>query len=198
MDEKDEIIREVKQVLDSILEKTKKLEGTEGSERTLESPKWWTDQVLTDLCAWGLKRGFWVGARGMNELARECPERVRSEFLYDLTCVKRNGDWLKRVPLVAESEWGNPKCIEYDFQKLLLARADVRLMVFNGNHYRTDYQSSEGKTSIDSGGLEKFVKYITECEQTRKGDTYLFAARLHEDKNGKPVNHRFDYHRFTA
>lgn len=198
MDEKDEIIKEVKLVLNAIFEKTKKLEKIDGSEQELESTKWWTDQVLTALCAWGLKRGFWVGASGMKELERKYPGRVRSEFLYDLTCVKRDGDWLKRVSLVAESEWGDPQCIEYDFQKLLLARADVRLLVFNGNHFRTDYQSSEGKTSIESGGLEKLIKHIAECEQTKTGDTYLFAARLHENKNGKSVNHRFDYHRITA
>lgn len=199
MCEKDEIIREVRRALDAIFEKTKELEKIEGAEQKLESTKWWTNQVMTALCDWSLEKGFWVDVSGMNEFAEAYPGRVGNEFLYDLTCLKRDGEWLEEIPLVAECEWGKPQGIEYDFQKLLLARADVRLMVFNGNHYRTDDpRSSDAKTSIESGGLEKFVDYIKKYKQTKKGDAYLFAARLHEAEDGKSVNHRFVYHPFTA
>jgi hypothetical protein len=37
-------------------------------------------------------------------------------------------------PLVAEIEWGRGGAIRVDFQKLLLARADMRLMVFEARN----------------------------------------------------------------
>ena len=51
--------------------------------------------------------------------------------LYDVTWLKHENDELVDAPLVAECEWGNKRDIEYDFEKLLLARAGVRLMIFD-------------------------------------------------------------------
>ena len=205
MRDKDIIIRGVQDSLDGMLKKTK-----EAGPDQLESTKWWTRQVMTALCAWGIKnlnKRFWIGASGIGDaegikkLARDYGGKIQGEWLYDLTFLEYDDgyEYLKRIPLVAESEWKDPYEIEDDFQKLLAARADVRLMVFNGNWYRTDEpRSSEGKTSIESDGLKRLIKYITECEHTQAGDTYLFAARLHEDEGGRSANHRFDYHRFDA
>ena len=81
------------------------------------------------------------GARDVDEADRDY-----GEWLYDVTWLKyerqRDGlEWpataLIEAPLVAECEWGRGKNLEYiveDFEKLLLARADVRLMIFDGNH----------------------------------------------------------------
>ena len=194
MTDKDDIIRGVRDALDGILEKTK-----EAGRDQLESTKWWTNQVMAELCVWGLKKGFLVCASSMKDaemiaLAQKYGGKIQGEWLYDLTCLEYHDDGrLKRIPLVAESEWGNSLDIDDDFHKLILARADVRVMVCNGNYYRT-----EGKPSIESGKLGDFRKYITECEHTQTGDTYLFAARLHEGEGRRSVNHRFDYHRFDA
>ena len=198
MSDKDFIIRGVQDSLDGMLKETKEVEPEQ-----LESTKWWTKQVMTALCSWGiknLKKGFWVGASiirdevDMKELARNNGGKIGGEWLYDLTFLEYDDECLKRVPLVAESEWNDRKDkIFEDFEKLLVARADVRVMIFNGNRFR-----SEGETSIKSGRLEKFKKYITECEHTQAGDTYLLAARLHEGEGGTSVNHRFDYHRFDS
>lgn len=188
---KDVIIKEVRDALEDMLQKTE-----EAVPDQLESATWWTEQIMSALCKWGLKKGLFVcvsdmkDAAGMKELEQQYDGKIDSEWLYDLTCLKYNGDgWLKKIPLVAECELWRPTDIDDDFQKLLLARADVRLMVFNGNHYPT-----EGKMS----DRFPFCKHIHECEHTQTGDTYLFAARLHEDKNGRSVNHRFDYHQFDA
>lgn len=67
---------------------------------------------------------------------------------------------------VAESEWGSKDDVHDDFEKLLLARADVRVMVFDGRRYGT------GTTDR----FEEFAKYIGKCDRTETGDTYLLAA----------------------
>ena len=129
----------------------------------------------------------------LQRYAGECGGTLGNEWLYDFTCLEYDsGRWLKGVPLVAECELANQDRINDDSWKLLLARADVRLMIFNGNYYR------EGRESIPSKGLEDFRRYIRECTHTRTGDTYLFAARLHDGENGTSVRHRFDYHVFVA
>ena len=42
--------------------------------------------------------------------------------------VSTREDFLKSVPVVAECEWGDPGDIKFDFEKLLLARAAVRVI----------------------------------------------------------------------
>jgi len=189
------MIKEIRDVLGGTLKKANKVEPAK-----LESTKWWTKQIMRALCGWGLEKGFWVGAAGMShpENRKRFPQKHRenigNEWLYDLTCLKytSNQEWLTGIPLVAECEWGNMEQIYEDFEKLLLARADVRLMIFNGNYFRN------GQNSIPSNGLDVFRRYIGKCDVTHTGDTYLFAARLHDNKDGKSINHRFDCHLFVA
>ena len=197
MSDKGVIIKEICNVLNVALDNAVK------KKEKLDSNEWWTEQVMTRLCRWGLKKKWWVGAKGMHireemkKYAKKHGGTIGSEWLYDFTCLEYNDDgWLKGIPLVAECEWASVDHINEDFEKLLLARADVRIMIFNGNHYR------EGEKSISSDGLRDFRQYIKECEHTRPGDTYLFAARLHEseDRDGESVSvaHRFDYQIFVA
>ena len=96
--------------------------------------KGWTPAVKTKLCELGRKFGCKVGASGVDN-----PKPDYGEWLYDVTWLEyeRERDGLKwpataliEAPLVAECEWGRGKNLEYiveDFEKLLLARADVRL-----------------------------------------------------------------------
>ena len=73
------------------------------------------------------KFGCYVCASGV-------PRADYGEWLYDVTWLKYDcdGSSLIDAPLVAECEWGNPGDIDDDFQKLLLARASVRVMIFGG------------------------------------------------------------------
>ena len=87
------------------------------------------------------------------------------EWLYDVTCLRNDGDgYVKRIPLVAESEWKGPRGIYHDFQKLLLARADLRVMVFDGGYFPKGDK------------FETLKPHIERCEVTELGDTYLLAA----------------------
>ena len=195
MSDKGIIIKEICITLDKVLDNAR---GAKPGE--MDSPEWWTNQVMTVLCRWGLKKRWWVGAKGMykrKDMKKHAVKHggtIGGEWLYDFTCLEYNdAGWLKGIPLVAECEWGNEDQINHDFEKLLLTRAEVRVMIFNGNYFR-----AEGQKSIPSNGLDVLRRYIKECEPTRPGDTYLFAARLHDSKNGKSVGHRFDYHVFVA
>ena len=80
---------------------------------------------------------------------------------------------------VAESEWGSKDDVHDDFEKLLLARADVRVMVFDGRRYGT------GNTDR----FEEFAKYIGKCDRAETGDTYLLAAWMPD---------KFEYCRIDA
>ena len=75
--------------------------------------------------------------------------------------------------MVAECEWGNLGEITDDFQKLLLARAAVRVMVFDGGHLK--------------GGAEaianELYRWVGAFEDSRKGDTYLLAGYEEDDKD---------------
>ena len=91
-----------------------------------ENDKVWTTDIKTELCEEGKELGYRVAASGVDSAKDK-------EWLFDVVWMTL--DWepfrqLKRIHLVVESEWGNDGDIADDFEKLLVARSDVRLMVF--------------------------------------------------------------------
>ena len=66
-------------------------------------------------------------------------------------------DRVKGVPLVAEIEWGNRGDVWDDFQKLLVARAGVRVMIFDDH----------------AGLLEELREHVRQYRNG--GDRYLLA-----------------------
>ena len=65
------------------------------------------------------------------------------------------------MPLVAEIEWGNSGDVWDDFQKLLVARADVRVMIFDEHH---------------DLAVEDLIDQINFFNGTMAGDHYLLAS----------------------
>ena len=100
-----------------------------------ESRTEWNKAVKTELCKIGRRFGYSVYARS-NEVNKAY--RDEGEWLYDVTWLEyekgARGELVNLVdaPLVAECEGGNKGDIEDDFEKLLLARPHVRLMIFKG------------------------------------------------------------------
>ena len=91
-----------------------------------------------------------------------------AEWLYDVTAILYNipvENCFSRTVLVAECEWDDEENIMIDFQKLLLARADVRVMVFDGT-WHPEYQEL----------FEIFETNIDNNQQAQLGDIWLFAA----------------------
>ena len=94
----------------------------------------WNKAVKTELCKIGRGRfGCYVCARDVDETDRD-----QGEWLYDVTWLEyeKNGRSelkarrkLVDAPLVAECEWGDLGDIYDDFEKILLARAGVRLII---------------------------------------------------------------------
>ena len=136
----------------------------------------WTTEVKTALCRWGLDQGFYAYAHSVKDRFRDLPNkrRPRYEWLFDVTCLTYRGRYLDRVPLVAECEWGGEDDIYDDFEKLLVARAEIRLMVFDA-----DQLSKRDK-------FHKFEKYVKRFGSTQAEDIYLLAA--YSEENGG-----FDY-----
>lgn len=100
------------------------------------------------------------------------------EFMFDMTWLKTGDDRsLLDVTLILECEWGADHHVLEDFRKLLLGRADVRLLVF------------EGKTLESSKQLiSKMRDEIHGFHKTIAGDRYLFAY-WPKDANGFQFDH---------
>ncbi len=139
----------------------------------------WTRAVKEALCRWGLDRGYYVCANRVADDFRSEPKkkRPRYEWLFDVTCLVYQGNYLTGVPLVAECEWGNEAEIYDDFQKLLLARAEIRVMVFDAAQI----------SSTDKFG--KFEKAAKRFGMGQPGDTYLLAAYT-EDRDSYCFKYR--------
>ena len=126
----------------------------------------WTKAVKTKLCEIGQGRfGYRVYAR-----TNEVDEAYRDggEWLYDVTWLEyKKSDLTELVdaPLVAECEWGGFAAIVEDFEKLLLARAGVRLMIFDGN-----YKPGSKEIAAQLAGR------VREFNGSRAKDAWLLAA----------------------
>ncbi len=102
----------------------------------------WTREILKQLAELGRSQsrdengaGIWVYASKTGAEAEASADVADAgEWLFDLCWLDYAGKdtWaqLRSVPLIAEIEWGNQGDIIDDFQKLVLARARLRLMVF--------------------------------------------------------------------
>ena len=113
----------------------------------------WAPKIKDALAAVGERQGYTSAYIGHLK-----------EFLYDLIWVQKNqAGRIVDVPLVAEIEWGPPEEVWYDFQKLPVARADVRVMIFTGHQ----------------GLLGELRDYV--CQYAHRGDRYLLAAYTRDD-----------------
>ena len=119
----------------------------------------WTKYVKQAVVDVGRRNGSRTAASG-------CSSDDGAEWLYDVVWyqVDEQGS-MKDVPLVAECEWGGPRAIKGDFEKLLVARARYRVMIFQTS---TD---AEAQASINL-----LKGYITNCRLSRAGDRYLFVV----------------------
>ena len=74
------------------------------------------------------------------------------------------------VPLVVECEWGSYGYIKEDFQKLLLARADVRLMIYRDNGRQDATQTAK-----------QLARHVKKFNRSHAEDAWLLAARIDDD-----------------
>jgi hypothetical protein len=120
----------------------------------------WTRAIKNSLGRLGVSLGYTV-------YAAECDFEENGEWLFDMVWLEQD-EWVRSVPLVMESEW-TPKEVWDDFEKLLVARADHRVMVLWA---RTETQA---RTRI-----EELIKGVAAYRRTEPGDRYLFACWVDE------------------
>ena len=91
------------------------------------------------------------------------------EWLFDVACLHYNvagGGYLRWAPLIAESEWGTMQEVCDDFEKLLVARAGVRVLVFD---LRRNWKT------MDRAAVE-LSRLVTAFDATDCGDAHLLAG----------------------
>ena len=126
----------------------------------------WTKAIKTELC----KRGRALGCRARASVGFS--REFEREWLYDVTWTEYSRGYepgaqnqLLDVHLVAECELGNFIEIKNDFEKLLLARATLRLMIYDGNQ-------DPGSDAI----ADQLAEYVTHFRGTLDPDAWLLAA----------------------
>ena len=110
------------------------------------------------------------------------PEATDGEWMCDVVWWDTGKDeLLHRIPLVAECEWPKKEQDVWDdFQKLLIIRAKVRVMIFSDNSCPAD------------SSLVKDLKKQIECfKSSQDGDKYLFASYV------KKVNPPFSVEKYV-
>ena len=95
-----------------------------------------------------------------------------SEWLFDVTWIKNEGEFIKDTVMLCESEWDLGKySIDYDFTKLLLPKAELKVMIFN-----------QRTMSAGDGLIQSFKKQIKLYRKSTNGEKYLFSCWVWEDK----------------
>lgn len=124
----------------------------------------WTMGVKVILGEMGEENGCDICASGF-------PERFEHGWLYDLIWYREDENRrLIDIPLIVESEWNPDKLhIKYDFEKLIIGRAALRLMIFYC------YKQDVANEIIDG-----FKKTINGFSMSQTGDRYLFAPLVED------------------
>ena len=129
----------------------------------------WTQTIKAFLGRLGSTKGYRICASGAEE-------SFESEWLYDLVWFKENEKgYLIEVPLVVESEWKqNLKDIKFDFEKLLVSKSPLKLMICNC------------KESTKASTLNYFQESINACPFVNTEEKFLIAILdlVGSDANG--------------
>lgn len=151
------------------------------------TPKW-TKEVMTRLCKVGQDERYQVCVTKSDVCVEKDP--YRAEWLYDMTWLKFDNRELIDVSLVLECEWGvfdkpdkdhyHRDNVQYDFQKLLLARADLRCIIFAAQNL----QDAEKY-------VEELIDIVERFQKRKIGDNYLFCVCLSAEK-------RFHFKEYTV
>ncbi len=107
---------------------------------------------------------------------------VTSGWLWDMTWLEFQGDALIDIPLAMESEWDTtPSEIQYDFQKLLVCKARLRVMI------------CETSSAISEQIFDRLIREIQGFRATQPNDRYLLACYCYGCSPG-----RLDFRRYIA
>ena len=120
----------------------------------------WTRHIKQLICGLGKSRDYSVCAAGF-------VGEYDPEWLFDVVWYKCDGEGhLAEMPLAVECEWSASRDdIQHDFEKLLVAKAALRVMIF---HARTP--------SAADAIVNYLITDVTKFAGSTKGDRYLFVT----------------------
>lgn len=115
----------------------------------------WTLRIKERIGNLGLQKGFDVAASGFKD-------KFEGEWLFDMVWYEEDEDKrLARLPLAMESEWSkNYGAIKYDFEKLLVARAECKLMICQCNPDDTELLFSLLQEAVSAFKGSKGERYL--------------------------------------
>ncbi|MYH70825.1 MAG: hypothetical protein F4147_12395 [Gammaproteobacteria bacterium] len=150
-------------IIDTALKEFKNL-GQTGVRSEIQ----WTSATLNSLYRIGRRFGcsVWVSSRFANEQdidGGECVIWIK----YD------KSGFLESGPVVAECEWSNPGDVKDDYEKPLLARATVRVVVFDEGYCKN------GAEAI----ANKICDWVGAYEGSQKGDKFLLVGYEGDDES---------------
>lgn len=123
----------------------------------------WTKRIKDGICSIGKSKRYWV-------YASQAQEADGGEWLFDLSWLNYSNKDLITVELALECEWDR-NGIDDDFQKLLLCRAEYKVMIFQANNI------DQFNVTID-----KLIHQIIRFTRSQDGDRYLFSSWLNDKK----------------
>lgn len=166
MAELDQIEQSIARSLDAVLETR---------VANSRSDREWTIAVKRTIGDLGLKLGYRV-------CASDPKRRFEPEWLFDLVWYTYDRQaQLTEIGLIVEIEWAmSYEPIKWDFEKLLVGRADHRVLIFQATSSRT----------IENY-CRRLIREITTFEHSLRGDRYLFAA--FDQKTERFVYRGFEY-----
>lgn len=118
----------------------------------------WTARIKKDLCNLSHELGYSVACSGYDQ----ADDR---EWLYDMVWWKQDGPYMSRIALVLESEWNPEIPLDGDFLKLMLARADHHVWIFQ----------AITEAAICSV-IDSCIEHLRHFEGLVTGDRFLFAG----------------------
>ena len=155
----------------------------------------WTKAINTTLCRIGQEFGFETRVSRYDPAGGAFPDG--GELLWDITWLEEdNQGRMVDMPLVAECEFAFDPVDEKilpDFEKLMLARAGVRLMVH-------EHWSERGtREPIDPPAMAGYLaQHVQAFGRTQAEDVYLLAVLEHVPEGEEYEYHRIRYFRLKT
>jgi hypothetical protein len=119
----------------------------------------WTKTILRALGKLGKESGYLICATGL------ATEFDCGAWLYDMVWYTNGKTGLEDIDLVLECEWSRSfSGIRFDFEKLLVARARHRVMIF-----------SCAETKIGDN-FEQLIEIVNRSKLSRQSDRYLLLG----------------------
>ena len=133
----------------------------------LDDTKYWTKEISRRICAEGELRNYEAYATGHG-----------GEWVFDVCWVDRDNEVTKSLPLALECEWNSWQEVKDDFEKLLWARAELHVMIFDAT-FKSAPAGQAQKWAIEKitdliGRIQTFLRIPPH------DDAYLFCVWCHD------------------